>query len=143
MQEEAVYAERALAAGARGYITKQEATENILEAIRQVREGGIYLSQAMSTAIAAAVNPAQRVTGATVASLSDRELQVLEFIGQGLNSTQIAGRMNLSPKTVETYRERIKLKLELKGPTELRQTAIRWVTAGRLNAADNVGPTKR
>jgi DNA-binding NarL/FixJ family response regulator len=128
MHDESVYAERALRAGARGYITKQEATKNILSAIRRVLAGELYLSESMAVELAARVAGHPRPsTGGAVASLSDRELQVLESIGRGHGTTQIAEQLHLDVKTIETYRARIKDKLNLKDAAELLQFAVRWV----------------
>ena len=127
MQEETLYAERALRAGAQGYITKQEATRNVLLAIRQVRAGEIYVSAAMAAKITATVIGHQR-TGSrgTIASLADRELQVFELIGAGFSTKEIADQLFLEVKTVETYRARIKEKLRIKDSSELLRSAIAW-----------------
>lgn len=129
MHDETLYAERVLRAGARGYITKQEATRNILLAIRRILNGHIYLNERVATQIltriassgaASATNP--RPTDL----LADRELQVFELTGRGLNARQIADRLHIATKTVETYRARIREKLNLKDGTELLQLAISW-----------------
>jgi DNA-binding NarL/FixJ family response regulator len=128
MHEEPLYAERALHAGARGYITKQEATTNILVAIRRVLRGEVYLSEKMALPLAAkAVGHAARAPAFSIERLSDRELQVFELIGKGHGSVQISDELKLDIKTVETYRERIKKKLNLRDAAELLQTAITWV----------------
>jgi len=127
MHEEPMYAERALHAGARGYITKQEATTNILTAIRRVLRGEVYISEKMALPLAAkAIGQAGRPAGFSVDRLSDRELQVFELIGKGHGSVQISQELNLDIKTVETYRERIKKKLQLRDAADLLQTAITW-----------------
>jgi len=127
MHDESLYAERVLRAGARGYITKQEATRNILRSIRRVLQGHIYLNEAMSTQILARLTAAPKAPAATPADLlADRELQVFELTGRGLNTRQIAVRLHLSPKTVETYRARIREKLQLNRPDDLLQLAIAW-----------------
>ncbi len=129
MHDEALYAERSLRAGARGYITKQEATRNILLAIRRVLQGDIYLSPELSSSLisrALTSSPAQ----APAALLADRELQVFQLTGQGLPIRQIARRLHISSKTVETYRARIREKLQLKDGSDLLQTAIAWTHRG-------------
>ena len=127
MQDEALYAERTIRAGAQGYITKQEATRSILHAIRQVLAGGIYLSAAMAARIAAASlgKPRGSLPG-SIESLANRELQVFELVGSGFSTKDIADKLYLDVKTVETYRARIKDKLSLKDASELLQTAIAW-----------------
>jgi DNA-binding NarL/FixJ family response regulator len=127
MQEETLYAERTIRAGAQGYITKQEATRNILLAIRRVLAGEVYLSSAMAAKIASTVLGKSRAgSQATVASLADRELQVFELTGAGFSNREIAEKLHLDVKTVETYRARIKEKLNLKDASELRRRAIAW-----------------
>ena len=127
MYDESMYAERALRAGAKGYMMKEEATEKVLAAIRSILAGQIYLSEAMASRLLhmavdgrtpGAVSPTER--------LSDRELEVFQLIGQGYGNTDIAQQLHLSPKTVETYRAHIKEKLGLSGATELLQHAIQW-----------------
>ncbi len=127
MHDESLYAERVLRAGAQGYITKQEATRKILLAIRRVLAGNIYLNENVATHIvsrltarpgAVAANPAE--------ALADRELQVFTLTGRGLSTTDIAARLHVAVKTVETYRARIKEKLRLKDSSELLQLAISW-----------------
>ena len=127
MQDEHRYAERALRAGARGYITKQQATRNILVAIRKVLSGEIYLSEKVANSVLArlAANP-QATCDSITDTLTDRELQVFELTGTGLSTREVAERLHLDVKTVETYRARIKEKLELKDGSELLQVAIRW-----------------
>jgi len=127
MHDERLYAERVLRAGARGYITKQEATRNIMLAVRQVLDGRVYLNDKTATAVIArlAANPRTRETDLSDV-LTDRELQVFEFTGNGLDTREIAERLSIDVKTVETYRARIKEKLELKSSSEFRQLAIRW-----------------
>ena len=131
MHDESLYAERVLRAGARGFITKQEATRNILVAIRCVLGGQIYLNQkTASTVISRLTAQAGSVAQGGTDLLADRELQVFEFTGDGLSIRQIAERLHIDTKTVETYRARIKEKLRLKDSSELLQTAIRWRREG-------------
>jgi DNA-binding NarL/FixJ family response regulator len=127
MHDESLYAERVLRAGARGYITKQEATRSILEAIRCVLGGNIYLNQMISTQIIRRLAAGQApVSGSPAEFLAERELQVFELTGRGLNTRQIAQQLNIGAKTVETYRRRIRDKLKLKEPADLLQSAINW-----------------
>lgn len=130
MHDELLYAERVLRAGARGYITKQEATRKIMLAIRTVLSGEIFLSEKMAGKIAAAAVGSARVKpGLPLDGLSDRELTVFEMIGQGRSTRQIADALHLDMRTIETYRARIKEKLNLKDANELLQSAIRWTQA--------------
>ena len=126
MHDETLYAERVLAAGAHGYINKQEAQENIIQAIRQVLNGKVYLSQHMTERFLSGMVDA---TGdkRDIDSLSNRELQVFELIGQGTTTSQIAEQLNLSVKTIETHQAHIKKKLGLGSAHELNRRAIRWV----------------
>ena len=126
MHDETLYAERVLAAGARGYINKQEAQDSIIRAIRQVLDGKIYLSDAMTERMLSGMVDG-RDDKRDIERLSNRELQVFELIGQGLSSGRIATRLNLSVKTIETHQANIKRKLHLQSAHELNQHAIRWV----------------
>ena len=131
MHDESLHAERVICAGARGYITKQEATRKIMLAIRKVLNGDVYLSEKMAAQIAAgAVVGARTRSGPAIARLSDRELRVFEMIGQGNSTRQIADELHLDMRTIETYRARIKEKLHLKDANDLLQYAIRWMQAG-------------
>lgn len=127
MYQEVMYAERALRAGALGYVTKERATEDLIAAIRQVLAGKVYLSPAMTEVLLARTVRGQPADAGPEALLSDRELEVFRLLGQGLATRAIAERMKLSPKTVETYRDRIKEKLDVGSTTELLRHAIRWV----------------
>ena len=127
MHEENLYAERVLRAGARGFITKQEAAQNIVLAIRRVLDGHIYLNEkTASTVIARLAMHPKETADFSIDSLAERELQVFELTGDGLSIREIAERLRIDAKTVETYRARIKEKLGLKDSSELLQTAIRW-----------------
>ena len=131
MHDELLHAERVIHAGARGYITKQEATKKIMLAIRTVLNGDIYLSERMAAQVAANALGGTRVKSSpAVANLSDRELLVFEMIGQGHSTRQIADELHLDMRTIETYRARIKEKLNLKDANDLLQYAIRWMQAG-------------
>ena len=129
MYSEDFYAERALRAGAMGYINKEEATGKLLEAIRQVLAGKVYLSQAITEKLLKrAVGRAdQEASPSMVSSLSDRELEVFRLIGEGRKTHEIAAQLHLSVKTVETYRDRIREKLDLSDGTELARYALQWV----------------
>jgi DNA-binding NarL/FixJ family response regulator len=127
MHDESLYAERVIRAGAQGYITKQEATRKILLAIRRVLGGGIYLNERVAAHIIGRLANQSGVVAATPTEvLADRELQVFGLIGRGLNTREIAARLHIAVKTVETYRARIKEKLRLKDSSELLQLAIAW-----------------
>ena len=128
MHDETLYAERALRAGAMGYIMKQEATENVIAAIRRVLAGEIYVSDRMASRMVRKLVTGQTVTSASpVDCLSDRELEVFRLIGKGHGTRQISERLCLSVKTIETYRAHIKDKLVLADAAELLQYAIKWV----------------
>lgn len=128
MHEESLFAERALHAGAKGYINKEQATEKLIEAIRRVASGRVYLSDQMTDRmLCRQVGTGDEPPRSTIETLSDRELEVFEQIGHGVTTRQIAEKLHLSPKTVETYRENIKHKLNLSNATELTQHAVRWV----------------
>ena len=132
MHDESLYAERVLRAGARGYITKQDATCNILLAIRRVLGGDIYLNEKTASAIASRVASKPQVKNDSIVGLlADRELQVFELTSRGLGTREIAAHLRIDVKTVETYRARIKEKLNLRSSSELLQFAILWnKTAG-------------
>lgn len=133
MHDEFVNAERAIRAGASGYITKQEATTKILQAVRCVLAGEIYLSERAALQIATkAAGRARSGSGLTVDGLTDRELQVFELVGRGWSTRQIARQLKLDVSTIETYRARIKEKLNLRDSLELLQTAIRWNSSFRV-----------
>jgi DNA-binding NarL/FixJ family response regulator len=127
MHDESLYAERAIRAGALGYITKQEATRKILVAIRRVLAGSIYLNEKIACRIISRLTSRDASVGATPTELlSDRELKVFDLTGSGLNTSEIAGRLHIAVKTVETYRARIKEKLNLKDSSALLRLAISW-----------------
>jgi DNA-binding NarL/FixJ family response regulator len=133
MYSEDFYAERALRAGAMGYINKEEATGKLLEAIRQVLAGKVYLSAAMTEKLLKrAVGRAdQESSPSMVSGLSDRELEVFRLIGEGRKTQEIAAQLHLSVKTVETYRDRMREKLDLSDGTELARCALQWVLENR------------
>jgi DNA-binding NarL/FixJ family response regulator len=128
MHDESLYAERVLRAGARGYITKQEATKRILLAIRQVLSGQIYISEKMaSRMVHKMVLGRAAEQRSPIERLTDRELEVFQLIGRGQGTRRIAEELHLGIKTVESYRARIKEKLKLEDGTQLLQHAIQWV----------------
>jgi len=126
MHDEAIYAERALRAGARGYVMKEESAETILSAIRQVLAGKIYLSSRMTSRLLDMMAGGGAPAESPLKRLSDRELQVFQLIGRGLGTNEIAQQLHLSIKTVESYRAHLKEKLSLASATELQYYAIRW-----------------
>ncbi len=127
MHDESLYAERAMRAGARGYIMKREATGKVLEAIKTVLDGKLYFSNTVNAMLAQKLVQGSAAAAATpVADLSDRELEVFELLGRGNNTRQISDQMNLSPKTVQVYCARIKEKLNLANINELIAQAVRW-----------------
>jgi DNA-binding NarL/FixJ family response regulator len=127
MHEENLYAERVLRAGARGYMTKQQATRDIVSAIRRVLAGGVYLNEATASAVLSKLTSKSGAAGGSpLDCLTDRELQVFELTGTGLNTREIATRLRIDMKTVETYRTRIKEKLGLTSSSLLLQMAIQW-----------------
>jgi DNA-binding NarL/FixJ family response regulator len=133
MHDETIYAERVLRAGGRGYIMKNEGGERLLEAIRQVLQGQVYISKSMSAALLEVFAPHRsRVGEATPGALSDREFEVFQLIGQGLSTRQIGERLNLSVKTIGTHRQHIKQKLKVRTGPELIRQAVRWAAAQQL-----------
>lgn len=127
MHEEALYAERAMRAGAQGYIMKREATGKVFDAIKTVLEGKLYFSPAVNAMLAQKlVQGSSNHAESPVAGLSDRELEVFELLGRGCNTRQISDQLNLSFKTVQVYCARIKEKLNLANINELIANAVRW-----------------
>jgi DNA-binding NarL/FixJ family response regulator len=128
MHDEAIYAERMLRAGARGYIMKEAGGENLLTAIRQVMSGQVYLSPKMSAKILENLSrPKPRGSSSPIEKLSDREFEIFQLVGQGKSTRDIAAQLHLSPKTVDVHRGHIKEKLELKDTTAFVRHAVRWV----------------
>lgn len=132
MHEENLYAERALRAGARGFVMKQEPAETVLHAIRTVLKGDVYLSERLSSKVLRALvdGPGDEPERFGVDRLSDRELEVFELIGRGYSTRRIADALHLSVKTIETHRAHIKQKLKLGNATELVHRAFHWIEAG-------------
>ncbi len=135
MHDEYLYAQRALHAGARGYIMKEEAMESVVTAIHSVLEGKIYLTEPVKEHILSNISENVKVQDKSpVDRLTDRELQVFKLIGKGFSSREIASRLFLSIKTIGTYRERIKEKLGLKNANELLRCAVHFEKTGQVNA---------
>jgi DNA-binding NarL/FixJ family response regulator len=127
MHDESIYAERALRAGANGYIMKQEATEKVLIAIRRILQGDVYLSDRLTTTMLQQyVRGASPTKSSPLLNLTDRELEVFRLIGEGHGTRQIADELHLSVKTIESYQAHIKEKLALRNARELVQHAIEW-----------------
>jgi DNA-binding NarL/FixJ family response regulator len=128
MHDESLFAERALRAGARGYIMKQEALEKVLVAIRRVLAGEIFVSEKIATSmLEKLVSSEDKAVSSPIGLLSNRELTVFQMIGQGYKTNQIAEKLHLSIKTIESYRAHIKEKLKLTDGTDLLKYAIQWV----------------
>jgi DNA-binding NarL/FixJ family response regulator len=127
MHDESLYAERALLSGVRGYIMKQEATRSVVQAIRTVLRGKIYASEEIKEKmLMRKIAPRDINDPSPLDKLTTRELEVFQLLGSGLSTKEISDRLNIAMKTVGTYRERIKEKLELKHATELVQFAVHW-----------------
>ncbi len=134
MHDEVIYAERALRAGARGYIMKESGAENLVTAIRQVLGGQVYVSPRMSAKIVANLSGRKpRGSSSPIEKLSDREFEVFQLIGEGKSSRDIAKELRLSVKTVVVHRCHIKEKLELKDATSLVRHAVRWVETRNIS----------
>ena len=127
MHDEGLFAERALRAGANGYLMKLEATEHVVSAIREVLAGNIYLSAAMHEKLARALAGPRKTPAGPIASLSVREFEVLHLIGLGFGTREIAAKLNRSVKTIEAHRANIKEKLNIRSGNELMRFAIQWI----------------
>lgn len=133
MHDEVLYAERALRAGARGYVMKHETSKSVLASIRRVLGGGIYVSERIVNRMARRLaSSRQPVTSSPVECLSDRELEIFRLLGQGRTTSQIAGDLNLSVKTVQAYCARAKEKFGVTSLTELLRAAIQWDDANHV-----------
>jgi DNA-binding NarL/FixJ family response regulator len=127
MHDESFTAERAVRAGARGYISKREEPSKIIDAVRKILGGEIYWSEKTAAEVASKIaSPSHPGNSSSVEQLSERELQVFQQIGEGRSTNEVARSLHVDVSTVETYRARIKDKLNLKNGSELLQTAIRW-----------------
>jgi DNA-binding NarL/FixJ family response regulator len=130
MHDEAVYASRALKAGARGYVSKRETTERVILAIRRILAGGMYISETLAEALAMGLSRTKNsLLAGDVSLLSDRELEVFRLLAEGRETSEIARDLSVSLKTVQSYCARIKDKLNLRNATELLQAATRWFDA--------------
>jgi DNA-binding NarL/FixJ family response regulator len=133
MHDEALYAERALRAGARGYVMKRESTKSVLASIRRVMEGGVYVSERVVNSMARRFSSSpKRIESSPVERLSDRELEIFRLLGQGRTTAQIAEDLHLSLKTVQAYCARAKEKFGVSSLGELLRAAIRWEDATHL-----------
>lgn len=133
MHDEAHYAERALRAGAKGYVMKRAARDRILEAIRTVLRGDVFVSEAINKSmIHRYLHGAEGAQASPISRLTDRELEVLTLIGRGLSSKEIGERLHLSQKTVDSHKTHLKEKLNLGGAPELVKFAFEWVSAQEL-----------
>ena len=128
MHDERFYAERALKAGAKGYIMKEEAEAQVINAIKTVNNGDIYLSEKEKNRLQELSEGKHDSSDRfdTISSLSDRQLQIFTLVGKGLGTVEIAKKLNLSIKTIDTHKENIKAKLHCASSAELRQMAIEW-----------------
>jgi DNA-binding NarL/FixJ family response regulator len=126
MHDESLYAERVFRAGARGYVNKRETAQKVIEAIRRVLEGKLFVSEKTAEILAHKTVRGQTTSRSVIESLSDRELEVFDLLGRGLGTRQIAEEFRVSVKTVQEYCARIKEKLRLASATELLREAVRW-----------------
>ncbi len=131
MYDDALYAERALRAGAAGYVNKQQPARTIIDALRQVLDGGLYFSPNITDRVLRRAAGEKLSQQSPLETLSNRELEVFQRIGQGQTTRQIAQQLHLSPRTVETYRERLKTKLKCENASELNRQAVRWALEER------------
>jgi len=132
VHDEAIYAERALRAGAKGYIMKEELTEKVVDAVRKIIHGKVYLSDAMSSRMLDKLAGGADYSSGYIDGLSDRELEVFKLIGKGFGTREISEKMNVSPKTIQSYRARIKEKLNLEKTAELQQIAFQWCANDKI-----------
>ena len=136
MHDEVLYAQRVLRAGAKGYVMKVEAGDVIMEAIRKVLSEGVYVSDEISEQLLLNLAGLEDTKESPLDLLSDRELEVFELTGKGNSTSTIAETLHLSIKTIETYRARIKKKLNLENATELMRHAVKWVESERATYSD-------
>jgi DNA-binding NarL/FixJ family response regulator len=138
MHDESLFAERVLRAGGRGYIMKQEGGKKLMQAMRQVLEGKIYVSEKISAGILEALSGHRRgMEGSPMGKLTDRELEVFQLIGQGKGTRDIAEKLHLSVKTVDAHRANIKTKLKLNSASELIRYAVRWAESQGATESQN------
>jgi DNA-binding NarL/FixJ family response regulator len=134
VHDEAIYAERLLSVGANGYLMKQASSEQILYSLRRVIDGGICVSETVATNLLRGSATAKHGSADPIARLSGREHQILHLLGTGLSTREIAGLLKLTVKTLESHRQRIKGKLNLRSGTQLVQFAVKWVVAENAGA---------
>jgi DNA-binding NarL/FixJ family response regulator len=127
MRDEAFYAERVLRAGARGYVVKEEGCAVVVDAIRKILKGQIFLSDHVASKMLGAFVGGVKPGSSPIEQLTDRELQVFELIGKGIPTREIAAKLHLSVKTIDAHRENIKRKMQIDGATELLKHAIEWL----------------
>jgi DNA-binding NarL/FixJ family response regulator len=127
MHDESLFAERCLRAGANGYINKESATQDVLAAVTKVLDGEVYLSADMTSRMLKTAVGGKVGKRSSLETLSDRELEVFALIGKGMPTREIADRLHLSVKTIETHRDHVRQKLEISNSTELMRHAIQWV----------------
>lgn len=131
MYEESLFAERALRAGAMGFVNKRDALDRLVDALREVLAGRVFFSPEVANRLLRSVAAGDARQRDPIESLSARELEVLEWLGQGLTTQQIARKLQLSPKTIESHREKLKMKLNLHNSAQLQQRAVQWVLEHR------------
>ncbi len=134
MYPENLYAERALRAGAQGYMNKGQATHHVVEAVRAILQGRVYVSGALANRLLQRVVGRKPEERSTIDTLSDRELEAFQLIGEGLTTERIAEKMHVSPKTIETFRARIKEKLGIGNLPELIHRAAQWVVQSKYQS---------
>jgi DNA-binding NarL/FixJ family response regulator len=133
MHPDSLYAERSLRAGALGYINKDNTTGRILDAIRSVRDGEVYLSEDATRRLVNRTVGNQTSRGPSLETLSDRELEIFKLIGEGQTTSAMAGQLHLSTHTIDTYRRRIRLKMNIRNAAELMRAATEWVVVEQRN----------
>ena len=129
MHDESIFAQRALRAGAKAYVMKKESPTKVVEAIRRIIKGEIYVSPSVADQVLHQIvnGPSNATSSSPIDRLTDRELEVVQLIGRGLSSREIAESLNLSVKTIESHRAHVKEKLNLRNATELVQFSVQWV----------------
>jgi DNA-binding NarL/FixJ family response regulator len=139
MHDEAVYAMRVLKAGAKGYVMKQDIANKVLEGIQRIRKGQLFFSEKVTNQVLNRIGSGISADGdSPVSGLSDRELEVVNLIGSGLSTSEIASRLHVSVKTIETHRAHIKTKLNIRTATQLVQFCVRWVEDSKRAAGEGI-----
>jgi len=139
MHDEAVYAMRVLKAGAKGYVMKQDIANKVLEGIQRIRKGQLFFSEKVTNQVLNRIGSGISADGdSPVSGLSDRELEVVNLIGSGLSTSEIASRLHVSVKTIETHRAHIKTKLNIRTATQLVQFCVRWVEDAKRAAGEGL-----